>query len=185
MRNVRRLGLVLVAVCAFGALAVSSATAHPEFLSSAVGGQLTGKLIQTQVFNTKFGNVECTALTVSGETIALRSLEQHVTVHYSKCTAFGVTATITPALYLFLSLNAVHVVRPITVTASGCTLTVKPQTVGAILYSSKGTELIITPEVTNIAYEGVGSLCSGSAKTGTYKGQSLLSLPGGEVSWME
>ena len=185
MRNVRQLGLALVTVCAMSALIVSSAAAHPEFLASAAGLALTGKATETQVFKTKFGNVECTALTVSGTTGATRSLDQHVTVVYSKCKAFGLAAVITPALYLFLSLHFVHVQKPITITATGCVLTVKPQTVGTVAFTTVGSELLITPSVTGIAYEGTGSACSGSAKDGTYAGTSLVSAIGGSIGWME
>jgi hypothetical protein len=184
MRKMKISAMAVIVVFAMSALTATSAAAHPEFLTSVVGGKLTGKLTETQVFKTVFGNVECTALNVSGETIASRALQQHVTVFYSKCKAFGLAATITPALYLFLSLGSVHIVSPILITSTSCHLRVLPQTVQSVTYSTVGNEIILTPNVTGIAYEGTGATCSGSAKDGTYEGKSLVSVIGGSIGWM-
>ena len=184
MRNVRQLGLVLVAVCAFCAMTAASAVAHPEFLASAIKAQLSGKATQTQKFNTDFGAVECTALTVSGETTALRSTEQEVTVNYKTCKAFGLGATVSPALYLFLSLGNVHILSTILIASASCHLLVLPQTVSKVLYANLSNEILITPEVSGIAYEGKGPTCSGSNTNGTYEGKSLLISTGNTLSWM-
>lgn len=185
MRIVKQLGLGLVTVCAFCALAVSSAAAHPEFLASAIKATLTGKATQPQKFNTNFGLIECSALTLSGETTALRSLEQEVTVNYKSCKAFGLAATVSPALYRFLSLGSVHILSTILISATGCDLHVLPQTVSTILYANVGSEIIVTPDVSGIAYEGLGTACSGNGTNGTYEGKSLLISPGNTISWME
>ena len=184
MRNVKQLGLVLVAVSAFCAMTAASAVAHPEFLASAIKAQLTGKATQTQKFNTDFGAVECTALTVSGETAALRSTQQAVTVNYKSCKAFGLAATVSPASYLFLSLGSVHILSTILISSLECHLRVLPQTVSNILYTNLGPEILITPDVSGIAYEGTGPTCSGSNKNGTYQGKSLLISPGNTLAWM-
>ena len=184
MRNVRQLGLVLVAVCAFCAMTAASALAHPEFLASAINAQLTGRATQTQKFATDFGLVECTALTVSGQTKALRSLEQEVTVNYKTCNAFGLGATVSPALYLFLSLGSVHILSTILIASASCHLLVLPQTVSSILFANTSNELIITPDVSGIRYEGKGATCSGSDTNGTYEGKALLISTGNTISWM-
>jgi hypothetical protein len=187
MRNIRQLGLALVTVCAFCAMAVSSASAslflaHPP-------GLLLAKALLTQVFHTHAGNVECTALKGHGEATSLRALTQELTISYTGCTAFGLAAKITTVKYLFSADNGlVTLLNTVLITATGCTVTVpsnKNTSLQTLKYLNNGNDIIVDPEVTGIDSVGVGASCAYAEEAiGTYKGSSLVALEGpGTVRW--
>ena len=184
MRRMTVSGMVIIAASVVATVTAATAVAAPEFLSSVAGGALTGKATETQVFTTNFGSMECAALTASGTTPTPRSSELHVTQTYGKCKAFGLTAIVTKALYLFLANGNIHVTKSYTITTTGCILTIKAQTIRTVKYSNSGTEIVLTPELSGIAYEGTGTACSGSAKNGTLVGKSQIGVIGGTISWM-
>jgi hypothetical protein len=180
MRGTKSLVMLVIAVCA---MAVTTAAATAHMFTSTGMGALTLLRNATQKFTTKFGKVECTGLQQEATITELLTEDIHATVHYTGCKAFGVTATISLALYLFLASGEVHIVKPITITASGCNMTVKPQLVWTVKYINTGKEVEIKPEVEGISYEGVGALCNGSAKEGKYEGTSVVGLAGQKVEW--
>jgi hypothetical protein len=178
MRIVKRMGPVLVAVCAFCAFAVSSASAslflaHPP-------GLLLAKLVQTQVFHVgPAGNVECTGLAGHGIAATLAALTQEITVSYTSCRAFGLAAKITTVKYLFSADNGlVQLLNTVSITATGCTVTVlsdKNQSLQTVKYLNIGREIIVDPEVVGIRSSGTGAACTYSeVGGGTYVGQSLV-----------
>ena len=98
MRIARQIGLLLAAVCALSAVAVSSASAgQPLFLSHPTG-KLLASAGGSQTFTTSVGSVVCKSLKLTqGNTTQLRFLSLLVTVQYSECIALGlVPATVDP-----------------------------------------------------------------------------------------
>ena len=185
MRSFKKFGVLAVvafALCAIGAANASAAT----FTASATGS-LTGKATATQVFTTNGGQVKCSTAATSGEIKSVASAEQHVTVKYTGCNAFGFVNThITDATYLFTADGTVHILNTITITptGAGCTQTVKPQTVGSVTYTNSGTKLVITPNVTGITYSSTGGICGASGANGTYSGSNEVErVGGGSISW--
>jgi hypothetical protein len=180
MRVVRKTGLVLVAVCVMGF--ALSASASASMFSSTEAGKITAKALETQTFTTSAGVVTCTTVAASGE-VGRLSEDVHVTIHYSGCKAFGLAATVSLALYLFLASGEVHIVNPITVNAGAgsCLVLVPPQLDWTVKYSNQAAGVILTPEVKGIKYttEGNGCAVKGTFANGEYKGKSLVSLANG------
>jgi len=182
MSSFKKLG-VLVAILALSAIGAANASAA-TFTESATG-TLTGKSLNAQVFATNSGQVKCTAH-ISGSIVSTATTEQHVTVEYKGCTAFGFASVdVSPATYLVIANGTVHVRNTVTnnVTLAGCHQTVEPQgPLGTITYTNlAGGKLGVDANVTGIAYKGTGSLC-GDATTktnGTYTGNSEVERVGG------
>jgi hypothetical protein len=180
MRGMKALLMVVVAVCATSAMTAIAVAS--EFNSTGMGA-LSVTRNATQSFGTNFGNVTCSTILLTAEAV-LSSKDQHATIQYDKCKAFGtITVTISPALYLFLASGEVHIVKPITISGLGCNMTVKAQSVNTIKFINTGKEIELKPEVAGIAYEGSGTACSGSATNGTYEGTSVIALAGQTISW--
>jgi hypothetical protein len=185
MRRIKYVGLALVAV--FAMSVVASASAH-EFEASAPGN-LTSKVLQTQTFHTAAGNVECSALHLTGGSVTqLKTGKQEATVQYTGCKAFGLAATISPALYLFDAEGSVKVLKTITITAVGCTVTVpsaKNTSLTTIVYkNASGGQITLEPSVKNITSSGTGSACTYAEESlGTYTGTSDVGLVGGTLTW--
>lgn len=183
-RFIRTLGLTFVAAFAFSAMAVASASAA-EFTASETG-DLAGKALENQVFTTNGGTVTCKTATTTGEIKATADSEQHVTVNYSNCTAFGIADVhISPATYTFTSSGQVHIGNTITIEVTipllpDCTVTVAPQTVGTVDFSNNGNNVVVTPTVTGISYTTSGNiLCGSSGNNGTYGGKNEVNRVGG------
>jgi hypothetical protein len=183
----KKLGVLIAvfALCAIGAANASAA----QFTASAVGS-LSGKAIAPQVFTTPGGTVTCNTAATTGTIEKTADTQQHVTVHYTGCTAFGfATVDITDATYQFTAGtgNNVHIKNTITITptlfgASICTTTVKPQTVGTVDYTNaSATTVKVDPTVTGIKSTSSGGSCgpAGETSTGTYTGASEVSRVGG------
>lgn len=182
-RFIKTLGLTFVAAFAFSAVAVAGASAA-EFTASAVGA-LNGKALETQVFTTTGGTVKCKTATTTGEILTTESEEQHVTVNYDDCTAFGIADVhISPATYLFTANGQVHIENTINIDVTvpllpDCRVTVGPQTVESVTYANNGNNLIVTPNVKDIVYTTNGGLCGPSGNNGTYTGQNEVNRVGG------
>ncbi len=178
MRSFKKIGAIALAVVAFSALGVASASAA-EFTASSTGS-LTGAATADQVFNTGAGEVVCKTAATTGTVASTKATNQHVTVTYGTCKAFGIaTVDISAATYNFTSNGQVHIVNPITITVTGflieCTVTVPAQTVGTVDFATSGTGVAVTPTVTGITSTGNGGLCGGHNTTGTYTGASKVS----------
>jgi hypothetical protein len=184
MRSLKKLGVLVIAVLALGAFGAANASA--EFTASALG-EIHGNALETQVFETVAGTIECAGATTTGSITALASTEQHVTVHYSNCKAFGlVNVHISTATYLFTTHEGtVHVVEPITITVTKtlftahCTVTVGKQTLSKVDFINNGNNVIVQPTIGGIHSVGSGGVCGGTNSTGTYTGKSEVSRVGG------
>jgi hypothetical protein len=193
MRIAKRLGLVLLTLCAFSALAVSSASAAPKFLSHPAGALLSATAGNVQVFKTKAGAVECTALKLlpPDTTPALESAHILVVVDYEKCKVFGIlTATVHPARYLFAASGLVLLENTVLILAEqGCVITVPGnQDLWTVKYTNHPNgSVLITSAVTGIQSSGVGgpeNLCAyASESVGTYTGTAVTKAAGGVIRW--
>jgi hypothetical protein len=184
--------LAVFALCAIGA--ASAHAENSEFTASATGS-LSGSALENQVFNTGAGEVVCTTAATSGTIASVSATEQHVTVNYSGCKAFGlVNVHISAATYNFTAAktekevtqpNRVDIVNPITITVTKtlftahCTVTVPAQTVGTVDFENNGNNVKVTPTVTGIHSTGSGGVCGGTNSTGTYEGASEVHREGG------
>jgi len=98
-RNLKAIGLALVAVLAMGAVAASGAQAAVHFTSSLngtdTGSTLSGTQTTTNVFETSATNkVSCKIAKFSG-VAAGTATEQTIEPTYEQCTGFGLPATVT------------------------------------------------------------------------------------------
>jgi hypothetical protein len=188
MRSMKKFGVLAVvafALCAIGAANASAAT----FTASATGS-LSGKATATQVFTTSAGEVKCSNAATSGTIASTASTEQHVTVVYGSCTAFGFPVHISPATYLFTADGTVHIKNTITLEVTvpflpDCHITVGSQTVGSVVYANlAGGKMSITPNITGITYTTTGGSCGSGGNNGTYKGANEVErVGGGSISW--
>ena len=179
----------VAATLAMGFAGVASASAA-QFKSSGAGS-LSAKALETQVFTTSAGKVECNALTATGSIPAGEKETQAAVVKYEECTAFGEPAEISPAHYTFNADGNVTITEPITIKVNVfgsevCKVTVEDQTVGTVGYENLSNGNIkLVPNVTGIASSGSGSLCeyneTGSAAKGTYTGASEVHNSGGTI----
>lgn len=189
-RNVT--GIALAAICIMALAFAATANAESMFSSTEVGA-LSAKALQTQKFNTDEGLVECTGLHATEGEAQRLSVHIRITVQYTGCKAFGLTATVSPALYLFLALiGRVHLRASVTINAGAgqCIVTVpssKNQSLSTVKYENSGKNIVLTPEVTNISYEAAGAGCAapGTFGDGTYEGKSVGGLANGtgSVRW--
>ena len=191
MRNIKLLAAVVM-ILAFSA-PIASAHTPAKFTASAVGS-LTGKATQTQIFTITSGEIKCTTATTSGVINSVDFTEQHVTVHYTNCTAFGIpTVHISDPTYLFTANGQVHLKNTVTITVTGgifgeCTVTITSgQTVGTVSFVNlAGGKMKVTPHVTGIAYHSTGGVCGAAGTNGTYTGDSEVErVGGGSISWDE
>jgi len=197
MRILKRLGLLLIAVCAFSAFAVSSASAAPLFLAHPAGGLLLASADNTQLFKTPAGTVECTKLaTIPPDTQNnLRASLLLIGVQYSGCHAFGLKATVDPFRYIIHADGTVTIDSTVLILAEKeCVVTVPAtaanQHLGTITFDNNnpnGTVLLLA-NVTGITSSGTGGpsgICEfASNNIGTYTGNVLVSEHGGSISWM-
>jgi hypothetical protein len=186
MLRIRLMGMTLVAVLAF------SGVASAHLFSSTVTGSVTRVTNGNQTFNTG-GNqsVVCTTDKVSNSTATSGNvLSLTADISYSGCTVtvLGIKfeATVTTAKYLIsadLLANLTNTVV-IKVPVAGCDITIKPQnTLKAMKYKNTGKNVVVEPNVTSIKSEGSGGECGGASSTGTYTGNTEVSVAGGTISW--
>ena len=191
MPSLKKFGVLALAIFALSAIGVANASAAPTFTASATGS-ISGKATETQEFTINAGTVRCSTATTSGTITSTASTDQHAHVTYSGCTAFAgfVPVHNITATYTFTANGKVHIVGNITITITApfgatCTVTVPGgQEVGTVTYTNKGSNLVVTPNVTGITYKTSGGFCGAEGKNGTYKGANEVSrVGGGSVSW--
>ena len=201
MRNLKILGLALIAMLSMSAVAASMASAD-ELTAENYPATLKGSLDEVAVpdkFLTTTGPVSCKQANYDG-TISGPTTTVEVTPTYNECTAFGFPAVIDHGncKYLF------HIVKnttegdvdlvctsgELTVTAIGagtpkCIVHVPPQSdiTGTVKYSRIGAgttqEITVVANLTGIDYThtqgtGVGSCPSGSATNGTLEAKAKV-----------
>jgi len=202
-RNLKALGLALVAVFAMSAVMASAASAESafKFKSEGTPTKLTGKQhAGNDVFTTHTGTVSCNEAKYSGEQVGTEVSEVTVTPVYSECKAFGlfnVPVTTNGCVYTFKTgtktgatyAGSVSIVCPegkvIEVEAPGCTVTVGSQAnVGGITFTNIGTtttrEVTLDVNINTLKYEehrpffGICSTNTVPTTGGTYVGAGVV-----------
>lgn len=195
MRLVKRLGLVVIAACAFTAMAVSNAAAAPLFLSHPAGVLLLATADNTQKFFTPGGafTVECAKLKLSppDTTPALQSLSILVTVNYENCEIplLATKATVHPVRYLLDANGLVTLENTVLILATGaCTITIsasKNQSLNTVKFDNQADKsLLLLANVKGITSRGEGLLCEYPEENkGEYTGFSRVTADGGFIRW--
>ncbi len=184
MRQIKVIALAVMGACILS-MAMAAGASAQKFHASKTGN-LKGFALNTQVFNTGSGNVECTAAASSGTVTTLETLTQAINVKYSGCKAFGfINTDISEAHYVFSADGSVAVTNTITITplGAGCTVTVGPQTLKEVKFKNSGSKITEETNVKNIVSTSSGGLCGSSSTTGTYTGNNDIELEGGTISW--
>jgi hypothetical protein len=194
MRLVKILGVALVAVFAFSAMAATGASAH-AFTNSAGGLLLLASADGPQLFTTPAGHLVCNTLKGDGTTAA-SSLTQLVQVLYEGCTVTGLlNQTVKPdepieAHYTFNADGTVVIALDITILALGsfpCTILVLPSgALSTVKYDNVGTsEVLVLAHVQGIESHATGSGCkaTGTSNTGLYRGNAFVKVDGGTIQW--
>jgi archaellum component FlaF (FlaF/FlaG flagellin family) len=208
IRNIKILGLALVAVLAMSAVAVGSASAG-EFTGSSYPAEGEGGQTTPHKFTVQGQAVECSTASFSGS-LAAASEQIKITPVYEGCKAFGflsATVDMNGCYYTFTAdgektgthtrHGSVHIICPgatksITVTASTCTVHIPEQTpTGNKVKFDNITNglgvvigVLVTSEVTGIHSNPTsGFLCPLTEKatdvSGVYTGSSEFLGKGG------
>jgi len=201
IRNLKSLGLALVAVLAMSAMVASAAQAVPQYTGSAYPTTGTGSNTSgSETFTTEGGTVQCDSHFVG--TLSAANSTLTVTPSYSNCTAFGfINADVheNGCTYVFHASSklgtdhyssTVDVVCPagaqMVITAATCEVAVPAQTglSSVTTQNLAGGTVTVVPNVANITMnvlkDGFGCPFSGTGhKKGTYHGDVVLSRSGG------
>jgi len=190
MHVIKRLGVALLAVFALSAIAVSSASASPLFLSHPTG-LLLATADNLQKFTTPAGTVECKTVRLipPDTTPALRFLSILVGIQYLECNipALGVEATIHPFRYLITSHGLASIDSPAVILAPFCTITVpvaQNKGLEKLTFDNNNGGVLLLALVKGITSIGEGLACNyGEDKTGTYEGNIHIKVEGGVLRW--
>ena len=183
LRNIKVLGLALVAVLAMSALAASVASASveaTEFTSTAAETALVAGQVGVHEFVTNTGVVVCEVAHFTGEGKSKAEPTQTIAPAYSECEfegLFNVTVSVNGCKYKF-NVNQVvegeSVVNKGSVAITGCNesvpyiqvgslatcrVRVGEQTVGSSTFEVVGSNLKVTAETTGIEYTDSGLFC--------------------------
>ncbi|HWL49356.1 MAG TPA: hypothetical protein VNT92_05720 [Acidimicrobiia bacterium] len=187
IRNLKALGLAVVAVFAMSALTASAAMAGTtSFHSNADHTTITGEQEGTNTFSVNAGTIHCSTATFSGTSSATTTQEITIAPSYSGCKITAITLETVEATvdmngchYLLTSSGQVHVTcpsAPIRVTSPICTVTVHPQTVNSVDYTNTGsgttTATTVESTASSIKYTQ-SAICpggGGEASNGVYAG---------------
>jgi hypothetical protein len=199
-RQLRVLGLALLAVLATSAVIASAAQAVPQFTASSYPATATGSNTKgSESFTTEAGTVQCDSHFQGSLSAASSTFT--VTPTYTNCEAFGfldATVNMEGCSYIFHATEKVttdhyrsHVTvecpsgKSIKITAGTCKAEVKAQgNLTTLTTTNSGGSVTAMPSVTNIAMtvtqDGFGCPFSGTgAKTGAYHGHVVMSRVGG------
>jgi len=207
IRNLKSLGLALVAVLAMSAVVASAAQAVPQFTASSYPVTATGSNTKgNETFTTEAGTVQCDSHFLventggNHEGIPGATSTVTATASYSNCTAFGflnATVNMEGCDYVFHATEQVaagvyrhhvDVVCPagqsIKITAATCKAEVKAQTgLTTVTTTNLETGVTVQPNVgvsITVTQDGFGCPFSGTGvKTGTYHGDLVVEGQGG------
>jgi hypothetical protein len=195
-RNLKALGLALVAVFAMSAFAASAASAA-EFHSEGEGTTVEASQVATHVFKTTAGEITCSTATFKGTQATKTASSITVTPTYPKGTChiiiFGTVSAevnMNGCEYKLYSSGSADVLCPAgkkaIVTAAGCTVEVGAQTgKKTVKYANNGSHIDITAELTGLSYNHTGFTCgTGSGTNGTYTGTTTAAGNKGKI-WYE
>jgi hypothetical protein len=186
IRNLKALGLALVAVFALSAVGAGAASAA-EFHSTSASTKISASQTTTHKFTSTAGEVTCEKATFAGTQATATASSVEVTPTYTGChiIIFGgtISATINhnECKYKLYSNGEADVICPagksITVSGAGCTISVGSQKgLKSVEYKNNGSHIDITANLSGISYSHSGFTCgSGSGTTGTYKGTTTAS----------
>jgi len=201
IRNLKVLGLALVAVLALSAMAASAASAV-EFHSEAEETTLKATNTTNHVFDAASNSISCSSASFHGTQKGKTAEDVTMTAAYNGCQFFGVTVNVNMGncAYTFHASGTTDVVNngaascatsPITFKATvfglSCTVKVGPQTgLEKVIYTN-GTsggvkDVTVDSEITTanghtITYTQEGSLC-GSHNEGQYTAPSAATVKG-------
>jgi hypothetical protein len=196
MRNLKTMGMALLAVLAFSAVVASGAQAAAAHFTGTLNSTLSGTTETGvhEVFSTTAGSVSCHG-SFSGKVTVATNEAQTVNASYTGCTPFfGATPNVNMGSCDFVfhpgtygaagsgtstgtaDLICTKSTEPVTITVPGCDVTVHEQKgLSKVHFQNSGTGITVKPEVTNIKYTHSGFLCgTGTGTTGTYKGAALV-----------
>jgi hypothetical protein len=211
IRNLKVLGLAMVAVLAMSAMVASAASAH-EFKSESSSTTLTGEQVGEHVFTAEGNEVKCTAAKFTGTQSGTEADEVQVHPTYgaaakegATCKFSALTATVNTGScdYRFDSetdanghatTKVVCTSGSITISLSGCTITIGAQTVDqGVSFTNEGSgasrDVKVTATATGIDYSASGFGCSlagiktGAHTDGTYNGTTTVK--GSAGIWVE
>jgi hypothetical protein len=202
MRIARQIGLLLVAVCALSAVAVSSASAilGPLFLFHGTGGRLLASAGTTQELSIAGRIVQCKALSAEGTIKALRALTILVTVRYTSCEipAAKAPAEIHPIQFLIDANGLVKLENNVLILAPAlgapqCVITLpaaKNQGLNSVKFENTTANggILLLSNVNKITGFGTGGgelkLCEfAEASEGTNTGTIHVTADGGLLKW--
>jgi hypothetical protein len=194
IRNLKVLGLALVAMMAMTAVAASSASAV-EFHSDSANTVITGTQTGNHVFDAAGSTITCKKASFTGTQEGATAAAVKVEATYGECTFFGVSTTVlmNNCRYEFKANGEVAVIdrvgvdcntSPITFRASflgvscdvkiGEQANLKSVTYGGAKATEANGSITVNPAVTGIAYTAEGSGCS---KTGAQTDGNYTSGP--------
>jgi hypothetical protein len=192
-RNLKVLGLALMAAFALSAVGASTASAATELFHSEVEPTiLEGAQIGADKITTTAGVLTCTSVVLKGTMTQKTVSDLTLHLELSGCTLSGaefVSATVntTGCNYTFTQPNSKSGVvdnvceagKNITATAFGCTITFSSQNNLAVSYKNTGTgttrDLDVTFAMSNTIYQHTGFTCgTGSGTTGTQVGEFTM-----------
>lgn len=183
-RNLKVLGLCLMAALAMSA--VASSTASAWFKSTSHHTIFSGSQVGTNTFATTAGTIHCAVATFAGTSTSTESEEVEVEPTYENCTSTpfgGATVHMNGCKYQITTNGQAHIIctgtNKIVVTAPFCTITIYPQTLEGLTFENTGSgsteEVDATANVSGIHYtqtagctHGAGTFSNGHY-TGTVK----------------
>jgi hypothetical protein len=198
MRNLKTMGMALLAVLAFSAVAASGAQAAAAHFTGTLNATLSGTTETgfVEVFKTTAGSVSCHG-SYSGKVTVATNEAQTINASYTNCAPFfGATPVVNMGSCDFVfhpgtygaagsgtSTGTADIIctssSTITITVPGCTVTIHEQKgLSRIHYQNSGTGITVKPEVTNIKFTHAGFLCgTGTGTTGTFGGGGMTLGP--------
>jgi hypothetical protein len=181
-RNLKVLGLALVAMLTMGVMAASASAAmfHSEIEGTTT---IEGSQVGTNTFVTDSGTIHCTTAGFSGSATGTEITDVTVSFDYTGCRSTGfieANVTVDPngCTYTITSHGIIHITgctnanHSIVVTAPFCTIEIGEITVSPVDFINEGSgktrDIKVTSTVGNIAYHEQGAACahSGSNTTG-------------------
>jgi hypothetical protein len=187
MRYIGAVGLAAMATLALLSAVAGTASAETTMFFASKTGNLSAAKVKTQVFVFEAGTVECAAAKITaGEAIEGLAEDQKVKIKYESCVAFGfVSATFSEVEYFIGADKLTKILKPFTITATGCTVSVPEQMRleynGPWANKEKAVEWV--PQAKGIEYSDSGALCAkvGTFANGTATGTMEIVLAGGTL----
>lgn len=190
MRQMVKLAGAIMMASALSAVGTSTAFAALEFKETGMG-YLVAKAVTNQVLSTKAGTITCTGIAI--EAVAASEAElnpewQLAVVNYSGCTAFGIVTVEPFKAMLDFNVNGYfRIENEFLIKTTGCIVHIagypENQKVSTVSYVNKAGKVELVVNASKIMSYGEGSNCTYALEeAGTYKGESLVELPGFEIS---